>query len=88
MRYVVHLPVVAADLAGAVRLARVVAWSVRFLPYADPHAITVSAETTPDVRHRTFCDAVLPNGRHCLLRAEHGGPCSRRVRRLTAEPGR
>lgn len=88
MRYVVHLPVAAADLAGAIRLARVVAWSVRFLSYADPRATTVSAEANPDVRHRTFCDAALPNGRRCLLRAEHDGPCTRHIRWLTAGPGR
>ncbi|GAA3770966.1 hypothetical protein GCM10022225_67590 [Plantactinospora mayteni] len=87
-RYVVHLPVVAADLAGAIRLARVAAWSVRFLPQADPRATTVSTEANPDVRHRTFCDAALPNGRPCLLRADHDGPCSRRIHRLPAEPGR
>jgi hypothetical protein len=81
MRYVVHLPVVAADLGTAIRLARVVARSVTFLPQADPRATTVSEETDPGVRHRTFCDAALPNGRHCLLRADHDGPCTRRIRR-------
>ena len=81
MRYVVHLPVTAANLAAAIRLARVVARSASFLPQADPRATTVSAEANPGVRHRVFCDALLPNGRRCLLRADHDGPCSRRIRR-------
>jgi hypothetical protein len=81
MRYVVHLPVTATDMATAIRLARVVARSASFLPQADPRAITVSEEANPGVRHRAFCDALLPGGRHCLLRADHDGPCSRRIRR-------
>jgi hypothetical protein len=72
---------VAADLAAAIRLARVVARSMSFLPQADPGETTVSEEDDQGVRHRVFCDLLLPGGRRCLLRADHDGPCSRRLRR-------
>jgi hypothetical protein len=80
-RYVIHLPVVAADLSAAIRLARVVARSMTFLPQTDLRETTVSEEDNQGVRHRVFCDLLLPGGRRCLLRADHDGPCSRRLRR-------
>jgi hypothetical protein len=80
-RYVIHLPVVAADLTAAQRLARVVARWTGMLPHADPGETTVSAEDDQNVRHRVFCDRLLPGGRRCLLRADHDGPCARRLRR-------
>ncbi|MBM0239630.1 hypothetical protein JNW88_25360 [Micromonospora sp. ATA32] len=80
-RYVIHLPVVAADLPAAQRLARVVArWTV-MLPQTDPGETTVSAEDNQNVRHRVFCDLLMPGGRRCMLRADHYGPCARRLRR-------
>jgi hypothetical protein len=79
-RYVIHLPVVAADLAAAIRLARVVARSTSFLPQTDPGETTLSEEDNQGVRHRVFCDVLLPGGRRCLLRSGHDGPCSRRLR--------
>ncbi|RGC70390.1 hypothetical protein C5N14_02815 [Micromonospora sp. MW-13] len=80
-RFVVHLPVLAPDLAGAVRLARVVAGWAGVLSSADPGETTVSAEDEQGVRHRVFCDLRLPGGRRCLLRADHDGPCTRRPSR-------
>ncbi|SBT47329.1 hypothetical protein [Micromonospora auratinigra] len=80
-RFVIHLPVAAADLTGAVRLARVVARWAGVLSTADPGETTVSAEDEQGVRHRVFCDLRLPGGRRCLLRADHHGPCARRVTR-------
>ncbi|MGY3516991.1 hypothetical protein ACVMYR_11840 [Micromonospora sp. PTRAS2] len=80
-RYVIHLPVLAADLVGAVRLARVVARWAGVLSCADPGETTVSAEDEQGVRHRVFCDLRLPGGRRCLLRADHDGPCARRPAR-------
>ncbi|TDC40513.1 hypothetical protein [Micromonospora sp. KC213] len=80
-RYVVHLPVRAADLAGAVRLARVLARWAGVLSPADPGETTVSAEDEQAIRHRVFCDLRMPGGRRCLLRADHDGPCSRRLTR-------
>ncbi|TDC72883.1 hypothetical protein E1193_26790 [Micromonospora sp. KC606] len=78
-RWVVHLPVVAPDLPSAQRLARVVArWAV-VLPQTDPGETTVSAEDEQGVRHRVFCDLRMPGGRRCLLRADHDGPCARRL---------
>ncbi|MFF5174771.1 hypothetical protein ACFY3U_19340 [Micromonospora sp. NPDC000089] len=77
-RYVVHLPVFAADLPGAVRLARVVARWANVLGCADPGETTVSAEDEQGVRHRAFCDRRMPDGRRCPLPADHDGPCARR----------
>ncbi|WP_329013945.1 hypothetical protein OG271_05465 [Micromonospora rifamycinica] len=77
-RFVVHLPVVAGGLPGAVRLARVLARWAGVLAQADPGETTVSAEDDQGVRHRVFCDVRLATGRRCLLRADHDGPCSRR----------
>ncbi|MFY1704263.1 hypothetical protein ACN28G_21425 [Micromonospora sp. WMMA1923] len=80
-RFVIHLPVVAGDLPGAVRLARVVArWST-VLAQTDPGEITVSYEDEQGVRHRVFCDARLGGGRRCALRVGHDGPCARSVPR-------
>ncbi|MGR6321995.1 hypothetical protein Q2K19_15690 [Micromonospora soli] len=80
-RFVIHLPVAAGDLTGAVRLARVVARWAGLLPQADPGETTVSAEDDQGVRHRVFCDLRLAGGRRCLLRADHDGPCTRRLTR-------
>jgi hypothetical protein len=80
-RYVVHLPVAAADLPAAQRLARVISRWLLVLPQTDPGEITVSEEDNQNVRHRVFCDLRMPGGRRCLLRADHDGACSRRLSR-------
>ncbi|MEU0078808.1 hypothetical protein ABZY58_12980 [Micromonospora tulbaghiae] len=80
-RWVIHLPVTAADLPAAQRLARVVARWTGILPQTDPGETTVSTEDDQNVRHRVFCDLLMPGGRRCLLRADHDGPCARRVHR-------
>ncbi|PZG05656.1 hypothetical protein C1I95_32580 [Micromonospora craterilacus] len=80
-RFVIHLPVVAGDLIGAVRLARVVARWSSLLAHTDPGETTVSAEDDQGVRHRVFCDLRLPGGWRCLLRVDHDGPCARRLPR-------
>lgn len=80
-RFVIHLPVVAADLDTAKRVARVVARWTTILPQTDPGETTVSQEDSQGVRHRVFCDLRLPNSRRCLLPADHDGACSRRLAR-------
>jgi hypothetical protein len=80
-RYVIHLPVIAADLPAAQRLARVVGRWMTVLPMTDPGELTVSAEDEQLVRHRVFCDLRLPSGRRCVLRDGHDGECSRRLHR-------
>ncbi|MGK5673872.1 hypothetical protein ACSNOB_13650 [Micromonospora sp. URMC 106] len=80
-RFVIHLPVVTRDLLSAVRLARVVARWASVLAQTDPGETTVSAEDAQHLRHRVFCDTLLPDGRRCLLRADHDGPCTRRPAR-------
>ncbi|MEU1687926.1 hypothetical protein [Micromonospora sp. NPDC005707] len=80
-RWVIHLPVTAADLPAAQRLARVVARWTGVLPQVEPGGTTVSTEDDQNLRHWVFCDAPMPGGRRCLLRADHDGQCSRRLRR-------
>ncbi|QDY05859.1 hypothetical protein FJK98_00720 [Micromonospora sp. HM134] len=80
-RYVVHLPVVAADLARAKMLARTAARSLAFLAHVDPCETTVSAEDDQGLRHRVFCDNRLETGRRCVLRADHETPCTSRLPR-------
>jgi hypothetical protein len=80
-RFVIHLPVAALDLAGAKRLARVVARGMSFLRQIDPGETTVSREDDQGVRYRIFCDLLLPGGRRCVLSADHDGPCARRLHR-------
>ncbi|MEU6205972.1 hypothetical protein ABZ814_20615 [Micromonospora musae] len=80
-RYVIHLPVVAVDLTAAQRLARVVGRWMTVLPMMDPGEITVSEEDHQFLRHRVFCDQLMPGGRRCQLRADHDGECTRRLRR-------
>ncbi|WP_428964206.1 hypothetical protein [Micromonospora fluostatini] len=78
-RWVIHLPVGAPDLAAAQRIARVIARWARILPQVDPGELTVSAEDGQGVRHRVFCDRLLPGGRRCQLRADHDGDCAGRM---------
>ncbi|WP_285789292.1 hypothetical protein [Micromonospora sp. NBRC 101691] len=78
-RFVIHLPVTAADPIAAARLARVLARWASILPATDPGETTVSYEDEQGVRRRVFCDARMPGGRRCLLRLDHDGPCARRL---------
>ncbi|MEW2381090.1 hypothetical protein AB0873_03185 [Micromonospora sp. NPDC047707] len=74
-RFVVHLPVLAADLAAAKRFARTITRSLGFLPDIDPAETTVSEEDAQFVRHRVFCDARLDGAGRCARPADHDGPC-------------
>ncbi|MFI9642743.1 hypothetical protein ACIG87_22235 [Micromonospora sp. NPDC051925] len=80
-RYVVHLPVVATDLARAKVLARTADRSLAFLAHVDPGETTVSAEDDQGVRHRVVCDNRLETGRRCVLRVDHETPCASRLPR-------
>jgi hypothetical protein len=75
-RYVIHLPLLAANLDSAKRFARTLAQSVAFLPEIDGGEATVSEEDDQGVRHRVFCDRLLDGGRRCALRAGHPTPCA------------
>lgn len=74
-RFVVHLPVVAADLPGALRFARVITRALGFLADVDRAETTVSEEDAQCVRHRVFCDSLLDGRRRCPRAAAHDGPC-------------
>ncbi|GLY23631.1 hypothetical protein [Micromonospora sp. NBRC 101691] len=74
-RFVVHLPVVATDLAGALRFARSITRAVSFLADVDRGETTVSAEDAQGVRHRVFCDRLFARGRRCPRPAGHDGDC-------------
>ncbi|WP_243706389.1 hypothetical protein, partial [Micromonospora sp. KC721] len=89
-RFVVHLPVVAADLPTALRLARAVTRALGFLPEVEGGGTTVSAEDRQSVRHWVFCDRLLDGGRRCPRPADHNGDCAgpalapRELRRVAA----
>jgi hypothetical protein len=76
-RYVIHLPVTAADLPGACRLARGLGRSLSWLPEIDTAGAEVSEEDNQAVRHPVFCDRLLENAvaARCGLAAEHAGAC-------------
>jgi hypothetical protein len=85
-RYVIHLPVTVADLDAAVRLARVVARTMSFLPQVDAQATTVAAEVEHAAAESaeaagavTGVEAVAdPDVRHrvfCDRRLPSGRPC-------------
>lgn len=74
-RFVIHLPVVAGDLTRAKRLAAALARSLAFIPEIDVGETTVSEEDHQGVRHRVFCDRLLPDGRRCARRKDHDGGC-------------
>ncbi|MEU9828562.1 hypothetical protein [Micromonospora chersina] len=73
--------VISADLPAAQRLARVVGRWLLVLPQTEPGRTTISAEDDQNVRYWGFRDALMPDGRRCLLRTDHDGACSRRLRR-------
>lgn len=75
-RFVVHLPVLATDLAGARRFARAICRAPNFLADVDRAETTVSEEDAQHVRHRVFCDRLLDVRRRCPLPADHGGECA------------
>ncbi|WP_203857108.1 hypothetical protein [Plantactinospora mayteni] len=76
-RHVIHLPVVVPDIEAAADLAACLADSLAFLGLCDAGEITVSAEDAQDVRHRVFCDRLLPAGGRCGARDSHPGACHR-----------
>ncbi|NED51290.1 hypothetical protein G3I24_10270 [Micromonospora aurantiaca] len=80
-RYVIHLPVRAADLARAKMLGRTAGRSLAFLAVVELGGITVSAEDDQAVRHWVFCERKLDGGRRCVLRADHETPCLARLPR-------
>ncbi|WBB82512.1 hypothetical protein O7606_22785 [Micromonospora sp. WMMD882] len=79
-RFVVHLTVVAADLAAAQVLARAVGRSLGFLPQVEVGATTVSVEGDPAGQQAVFCDRRLPHRRRCVLRPGHADDCAPRLR--------
>jgi hypothetical protein len=67
--WVVHIPIAAPDMAGAMAVAVQISRRVasRF-PAADVGMTEVSVANRQGVRHRVFCNGPL----------DHGGPCRRR----------
>lgn len=76
-RWVIHLPVTAADLMRARILARTAARVlIRFGARVEPGGVTVSAEDQQDVRHWVFCNQLLPEGGgRCVLAVDHTSRC-------------
>ena len=80
-RYLVQLPVNADDLAAAIRVARAIARSLSIHNLIEYAQITVTTADRPEDQHPVFCPRQLPDGRRCLLRPDHDGPCTRRLPR-------
>jgi hypothetical protein len=74
-QYVIHLPVLAANLDSARRFARAVGRSLTFLPEIDAIETTVSEADRQNVRYRAYCDRVPDGPYRCLLAATHDGRC-------------
>ncbi|OZV77305.1 hypothetical protein CA850_24135 [Micromonospora echinospora] len=79
-RFVVHLTVVADDLAAAHVLARALTRSLAFLPQLVLGETTVSEEGDPAAQQAVFCDRRLPHRRRCVLRPGHAEECTPRLR--------
>ncbi|MFI5832220.1 hypothetical protein ACIA5A_00885 [Micromonospora sp. NPDC051300] len=74
-RFVVHLPVLAADLDRACGLTRAICRVLGFLTEVERAGTTVSREDGQSVRHWVWCDRLLDGGRRCRRAAEHDGEC-------------
>jgi hypothetical protein len=70
--WLVHIPIAAPDMAGAMAVASQIGRRVasRF-PAADVGMTEVSVADRQAVRHRVFCDARLEEGGACRLRPGH-----------------
>ncbi|MFI0792654.1 hypothetical protein ACH4OY_08145 [Micromonospora rubida] len=79
-RFVVHLTVLAADLAAAHVLARALTRSLGFLPQVQIGETTLSTEGDLTGQHQVFCDRRLPHRRRCLLRPGHSDGCTHNLR--------
>ncbi|MER5702536.1 hypothetical protein ABT023_11385 [Micromonospora sp. NPDC002296] len=78
-RWVIHLPITAPDLLRARIFARTATRLLaRLSRRVDLGEVTVSAEDDQGVRHRVFCDRLLPGGARCALPTDHAVPCSHR----------
>lgn len=75
-RYVLHIPMDAPDLAGALDLAATLATSLAFPPQVHIGETAVSEEGDQRSRHPVFCNRLMPGRRRCLRRAGHDGPCA------------
>ncbi|MFI6758758.1 hypothetical protein ACIBF5_06385 [Micromonospora sp. NPDC050417] len=76
-RYVIHLPVTAVDLPGALALARVLTRSVGWLTQIDSTGVELSEEDNQNVRHQLFCDRRVENTpRRCGRATGHDGGCA------------
>ncbi|MCT2282568.1 hypothetical protein [Micromonospora chalcea] len=77
-RFVVHLPVLAADLDGARGFARAICRALGFLADVERAGTTVSREDEQSVRHWVWCDRPREGGRRCARAAGHDGECGGR----------
>ncbi|WDZ86420.1 hypothetical protein [Micromonospora cathayae] len=81
-RWVIHLPVLVPDLNRARIFARTAVRALALVTTCvDAGEVTVSEEDAQGVRHRVFCDRLLPAGGRCALPTEHSAPCTARRRR-------
>lgn len=84
-RWVIHLPIVVPDLNRARVCARTAVRALALVtPCVDAGEVTVSEEDAQGVRHRVFCDRLLPGGGRCALPTDHSVRCTARRRRPNA----
>ena len=78
--FVVHLAVDVPDLHGALAVAeRLCLFVEGIFPQVLAGVTTVSRADHQIVRHRVFCDRLLPgHATRCGLRHQHRGPCTPR----------
>lgn len=74
-RYVLHIPMEAPDLPKALEIAASLATSLAFPPQVYIGETAVSEEGNQRLRHRVFCDRLMPDRRRCARRAGHEGTC-------------
>ena len=73
--WVVHLPIMVADLAAAVSLAEEMAAWLACVPQIDAGAIEVSAEDEQARRVRVLCQRRISEQLRCWLPRKHEGAC-------------
>lgn len=74
--YVVHVPVLAADLGAAVEIGRLVVTALRHLPAVQVGCASVSPDGRPDRYRAVCCNRRLTGDARCLLPPGHPATCA------------
>jgi hypothetical protein len=74
-RWILHLPTTLTSFDAALELVEQLRESLAHVAVIDFHGATLAEKDRVMVRHRVFCDVLLPGRRHCGLCNDHAGPC-------------